>query len=149
MKNLKENIMSDIENIKEELAMKYMAGTLAEEDNRGLPKNDELRTFVCSLGSFWAYYYARHIDKSPTEETRVAVCKDPWDAYEYAQNVDKKPTEETRTASCKEPYAAYCYALLIDKKPSEETRAAAYGSCYYQEKYQEFEKIYYAKHRKN
>jgi hypothetical protein len=148
MKILKENIVNNIEKIKEKLAIKYMAGRLVENDIWNLPINDELRTFICSLGSRCAYWYARYVDKSPTEETRTVACKDSECACYYALYVDKKSTDETRTAACKDPCYAFHYAYYVDNKPTDETRTAAYKNSYQEKQYQRFEKEYHAKQKK-
>jgi hypothetical protein len=118
--------MNDIEKIKEKLAMKYMAGRLGEDDIRGLPIDDELRTFLCSLGSYYgsyyAYCYARDVDRKPTDETRTAACKDSRWAYYYAVDVDGEPTKETRTAAYKEPAWAYYYATRSRWKTNERNK---------------------------
>jgi hypothetical protein len=116
--------MSNIEKIKEELAMKHMAGTLKEEDFWDLPKDNKLRIFVCSLGPKEAYYYAYFVDnKIPNKETRNSVCKDPQFAYWYAMDVDQCPMEKTKIA--------------VDK------------NSWWKECYQQFEVAYYAKHKKD
>jgi hypothetical protein len=131
--------MSDIEKIKEQLAMKYMAGKLNVDDIEFLPKNNEIRTLICSFSSFYAYLYAHWVDRGPNDETRSAACKEPWDAFDYACYVDGKPTGETRIAACKDPYCACCYAYYVDRKPMKETRAAVEKSLY-RENYQKWEK---------
>ena len=141
--------MSNIEKIKEQFAMKYMAGQLKYNDIYQLPINDNLKTFICSLGAEWAYYYACEVDKKPTDETREAACKDPWPAYKYALFVDKKPTKETREAACKDSCDAYRYALEVDKKPTDETREAACKDSYWEKQYQKFEREYNEQHRKD
>ena len=41
---------------------------------KNVPKSDEIRTLICDLGDpFYAYQYAKNIDKKPTDETRAAV----------------------------------------------------------------------------
>jgi hypothetical protein len=113
----------NIEKIKEAIAMKYMAKKLLENDIEILPKNNELRTFVCSLRPSYAYVYAVYVDKEPFEETRIAACK--------------------------EPIYAYLYACGVDEKPLEETRAAAYKKLDWKKEYQIFERKYYEQHRKD
>jgi hypothetical protein len=141
--------MQYIEKIKEQLAMKYVAGNLRFEDIKVLPKNDEVRIFMCSLSSLEAYWYAKYIDKSPTEETRIAACKNSTWAFHYAREVDKEPTKETRSAACKDFNWAYCYARDIDKKPTEETRIAACEDSTWKSEYEKFEREYNERHRKN
>jgi hypothetical protein len=114
--------MSNIEKIKEQLATKYMAGTLEEYDFGELPSNDALRIFICSLGPIFAYCYAQYVDKKPTKETRIAACKDS--------------------------FFAYCYAHNVDEKPIDETRIAAYKDLNWAEEYKEFEEEYNEQHRK-
>jgi len=71
--------------------------------DKNISKSDEIRTLICELGNPWsAYYYARYIDKKPTDETRTASCRGSDGAYWYARYIDKKPTDETRTAACKD-----------------------------------------------
>ena len=70
--------------------------------NESVPKSDEMRTLICELGSAkCAYWYARDIDKGPTDETRTVACKTPYEAYCYARFIDKKPTDETREGAYK------------------------------------------------
>ena len=67
-----------------------------------VPKSDEIRTLICELGNPWcAYWYAKWVDKKPTDETRTAACKDSKYADWYAQDIDGKPTDETRNAAYK------------------------------------------------
>jgi hypothetical protein len=82
-----------------------------------------LRTAACK-NSELAYYYARDVDKNPTNETRTNACQNPEHAYYYAKDVDKKPTNETRTNAGQCPEWAYLYAKYVDKKPTDETRSA-------------------------
>jgi len=104
-------------------------------------KSDEIRTLICELGDLWcAYWYARYIDKKPTDETRTVACETPQCAYCYARDIDKGPTDETRTASCRGSDGAYWYARYIDKKPTDETREAANKAPYYKQEYEEWEK---------
>ena len=175
IKDLKENIINDIEKIKERLAMKYMAGTLKTQDIDCLPIDNGLRTLICSFdpcyachyaeevdkkptdetrtgackNSIWAYYYARDVDRKPTDETRTAACKNSFRAYLYARRIDEKPTKETKIAACKDPWPAYEYARYVDKKPTEETRTAACESSYYKTQYENFEREYSEQHRKD
>jgi hypothetical protein len=96
--------MKSIEEIKIELTLKMLSGTLdSYEDIKDLPIDDELRTFVCSLGSIYAYLYASEIDKSPRDDTREAACKDPEYAYLYASEIDESPRDNTREAAYKDP----------------------------------------------
>jgi hypothetical protein len=141
--------MNEIEKIKEQLAMNCIIGILEEEDIKNLPKDNDLRTFVCSLGPCYAYYYARNVDKCPTEETRIAACKNSWDAYRYALRVDERATKETRTSACGISSRAFYYARDVDKKPTDETRIAACKDLNWVEEYKEFEREYNERHRKN
>jgi hypothetical protein len=84
-----------------------------------------IRTAVCKF-PLYAYWYAKNVDKKPTDETRTAACQVARYAYWYAREVDQKPTDETRTAACKDSEFAYLYALYVDKRPTDETRTAAY-----------------------
>ena len=93
-----------------------------------------IKTAACKKPEF-AYWYARNIDRKPTEKTRTAACKDPHNAYLYALCVDKGPTEETRTAACQSPFFACMYANYVDKGPTEETRTAAYQDPKYASQY--------------
>ena len=76
---------------------------LAREIGKGnVPKSDEIRTLICELGNArCAHWYAYHVDKGPTDETRTATCKDPYEAYCYARFIDKKPTDEIREGAYK------------------------------------------------
>ena len=63
--------MRDIEQIKIELTLKKLAnGSINWFDIGDVFQNDDLRTFMCSLGNFEAFLYAKFIDKAPTDETR-------------------------------------------------------------------------------
>jgi hypothetical protein len=139
--------MQSIKKIKEELAMKFMAGTLQQKDFRPLPKNNELRTFICSLGPTFAYWHALLIDFGPREDTRIAASKLSWSAYFYAALIDKSPTEETRTGACKDSENAYFYAEKIDKKPTDITREAAGRENIWRRNYERFERKYYEEQR--
>jgi hypothetical protein len=99
-----------------------------------------IRTTACN-DSYYAYWYAREVDKKPTNKTRTAACNNPGCAYLYALHVDGRPKDETRTAICQlagyaslcmsalyvdgRPMYAYLYAKDVDKKPTAETRTAA------------------------
>jgi hypothetical protein len=92
--------MKSIEDIKIELTLKKLAGTLTESDiHVSLPKDDDLRTFVCSLGAKYAYNYAYYVDRKPNDETRKASCGDPGFSYNYAVGIDRCYTEETFAAT--------------------------------------------------
>jgi hypothetical protein len=69
--------MKSIEEIKIELTIKMLAGTLRRTDFVSLPKNDELRTFICSMGSPSARWFALEVDKRSCPETDEAIQKDP------------------------------------------------------------------------
>ena len=102
--------MKSIEEIKKEILLKIMSGRdLSWEYGKTLPIDDELRTFMCELGSKYSYRYARFIDKCPHEETRKEACKDPKYAYWYASYVDKCSREETRKASYRDPRWKFSY----------------------------------------
>lgn len=113
--------MKSIEDIKTELVLKMLQGPLKWQDIEKLPKNDELRTFICQFKAEDAYLYAHWVDEGPHPETRTAACKDPDIAYRYALHVDKAPTEETRIAASKDPYWVYKYAYLIGETSYTET----------------------------
>ncbi len=55
-----------------------------------------------------AYEYAKI--NGPEKNTRNIACQDPFFAYLYAKNVDKKPRKDTRNAACKNLKYAYYYA---------------------------------------
>jgi hypothetical protein len=103
--------MQNIEKIKERFAIKYIIATgglekklldlLEEEEVWNWPVDNKLRTFLCSFGPIGAYYFAVFLDKNPTEETRIAVCKDSYWAYAYARLIDKKPRADTKEAASK------------------------------------------------
>ena len=101
--------MKSIEDIKTKLVLKMLQGSLGWNDITSLPKNDELRTFICQFNPKYVYPYAYWVDKGPNPETRTAACKDPKYAYCYARYIDKKPSEETKIAACKDPEWAYYY----------------------------------------
>jgi hypothetical protein len=100
---------------------------------------DETRKAACK-DSICAYWYAKEVDKRPTDETRTAVCQSPRCAYSYAVEIDNGPTDETRTAACKNPEWAYLYARHVDQKPTDETRTAASKSLYWGKQYEQWEK---------
>jgi hypothetical protein len=136
--------LSDIEKIKEELAMKYMAGNLKTEDIENLPVDDSLRIFICSLGSNFAFAYAENIDHGPHDETRNACSKDLEKLFNYVKKIDGGPRDDTRTACCKNPYWAWLYAKEIDCCPHEETKKAT-SRGYYRNYYKRFEADYLLK----
>jgi hypothetical protein len=71
--------MRDIEQIKIDLTLKILRGELdSYADIKNLPINDDLRTFICSISPYCAYYYAKYVDKFPFDETRSAAYKNPW-----------------------------------------------------------------------
>ena len=80
-----------------------LQGPLEWHDIQKLPKNDELRSFICQFNPEYAYCYARLVDEAPHPETRTAACKDSKYAYIYAYYIDEIPSDETRTAACKDP----------------------------------------------
>jgi len=98
---------------KEEIILLFLEGPekLANEIwNKNVPKSDEIRTLICDLGNArCTYWYAKDVDKKPTDETRTAACKNPGCAYGYARDVDKKPTDETRIAACKDSISKVWY----------------------------------------
>ena len=67
----------NIEQIKIDLTLKMLAGNLTRYDFVSLPKNDELRTFICSTGSQSARWFALEVDKRSCPETDEAIQKDP------------------------------------------------------------------------
>jgi len=118
--------MRSIEELKKEILLRIMSNELSWDYIQTLPKDDSLRTFICELGPMRAYEYARLVDKSTRDDTRKAVCEDPYHAYMYAFYVDKSSRDETRKAACRDPWYAYYYAQDIDKSPRDDTREAAY-----------------------
>jgi len=128
--------MKSIEEIKKEILLKIMSGgRLSVDCMRILPKDDELRTFMCELRPMYAYWYAYFVDQSPRDDTRTAACKDPEYAYKYAGYIDNFPREDTRKGACRDPIYAYGYAHCVDESPHEETRKAAYRDPYYKQRY--------------
>jgi hypothetical protein len=113
----------DIEKIKEQLAMKYVAGRLVEDDIYDLPIDDELRALICSFSPQCAYWYAKYVDRGPNNETRIAVCKDPFWSHHYA--------------------------WLVDQEPRFDTKEAASRDFLWKSEYEKFEIEYNAIHRKN
>ena len=70
--------MKTIEQIKIELTLKKLRGDRPTlEDIKDLPKNDDVRTFICELDSFAAYLYAKWVDNGPCDETRNAAYRMP------------------------------------------------------------------------
>jgi len=92
---------------KEDIILLFLEDPLKLDDeiwNGTVPKSNKIRTLICELGDLWcAYWYAKYIDKKPTDETRTAACKTPQCAYWYARDIDKGPTDETRTSAYKDP----------------------------------------------
>ena len=76
-----------------------------------------------------AYYYA--LFKGPSDKTRKMACKSTYYAYNYAKEVDKCASCDTREASCENPSTAYLYALEIDEYPRDDTRAAVRADVRY------------------
>ena len=85
--------MKSIEEIKIELTLKMLSGKILWSDIDRLPVNDELRTFVCSLGPKYARWYAGYVDRRVHLETREAAYKDPhqkhWYMYEFEYSLKK------------------------------------------------------------
>jgi hypothetical protein len=127
--------MKSIEEIKIELTLKMLAGKISYLDIKDLPIDDELRTFVCSIGPFYARYYAQYVEAAPNNETREAACKDPESACAYAEYIDCRPGNDTRKAACGDAFEAYWYAIKVDKCPREDTRKVAYQSSKWKERY--------------
>ena len=87
---------------------------------------------------YYAYCYAKFVDKGPRDDTREASIKDLHYAYYYALKVDKYPRDDTRLAACKDPQYAYCYALKVDNCSRYATREVACKDPYYAYKYARF-----------
>ena len=68
--------MKSIEEIKIELTLKMLSGKILWSDIDRLPVNDELRTFVCSLGPKYARWYAGYVDRRVHPETQWECSKD-------------------------------------------------------------------------
>ena len=118
--------MKSIEEIKIELTLKMLSGTLTTYDIRyDLPKDDELRTFVCSLGPKYAYTYAVHVDREYHEETKKAIMGDYHTVFAYAQELGSKDDLRTFVVEFGNPWNSYEYATLVDKKPHDKTRKGA------------------------
>ena len=47
------------------------------------------------MSTYFAYKYAKNIDRGPHKDTREAVCENPKYAYLYAKDVDKDFHEDT------------------------------------------------------
>lgn len=60
-----------------------------------------------------AFWHA--IKHGPSEKTRTIACENPYFAYQYAKEVDKCPHEDTRKGAYKSIYYAFEYAKNIDK----------------------------------
>ena len=74
----------EIEEIKKEILLKIMSGKgLTNEYLSTLPKDKDLRSFMCSLGSWYALKYALCVDKSSSEETCKAAYGNPRCAFWY------------------------------------------------------------------
>jgi hypothetical protein len=129
--------------------MKYVAGTLREDEIWRLLVDDDIRTFICSFGPKYAYWYADKVDIHPRDDTREAACKDSQYACCYALAVDGCPRDDTREAACKDSCYAYWYAKEIDKCPGKDTREAAYKNKEWKQEYINFEIEYNEQHRKN
>ena len=120
--------MDSIEEIKKEITLRVMENPythLPLSVIEGIPKNDELRTFVCQLCPKLAYLYAFYIDKCVCAETRTSCCRDPQTAYGYARYIEQSPNDETRKAACKHPKWAYDYAYYVDKCERPDTKESA------------------------
>jgi hypothetical protein len=121
--------MKSIDEYKKEILLKVMNEEgLSYKYIKDLPKDDSLRTFICELGSLYAFWYAYYVDKAyllpPDDyswnETRTSACKDPEHAYWYAVEVDGAPNDETREASYKNLEWAFNYRrweISLDKSP--------------------------------
>ena len=102
--------MKTIEEIKIELTLKKLSGEpIPWISIKDLPIDDDLRTFVCSLGPECSCYYAGYVDKKPHSETREGACKDPNWAFKYASVVDNCATPETRAAVYKDSFEKIWY----------------------------------------
>ena len=105
--------MKTIEEIKNELMIKYLNGSLHEwDDIKDLPKDDNLREFVCKLGPGCASCYAYYVDSGSHNLTREGASKDSYHAYWYALYIDKVPHNVTRESAYKDPFNKQSY---IDK----------------------------------
>ncbi len=104
-----------IEQLKADLLVKHLGGTLGWIDIRYLPIDDSIRTFVCGLDPQWAYWYALDVDRKPHSETRTAACGDTYYAYRYAKCVDRGPSDETREAAFKDSSSKYLYIEEVGK----------------------------------
>ena len=82
---------------------------------------------------YYAYFYAKYVDKGPMEDTRKAACKDPEYAYYYAVYVDKGPRDDTRKAACRDSENAYYYARFVDECPRDDTFKAVKGTDWEEE----------------
>jgi hypothetical protein len=76
--------------------------------------SDGTRETACQ-DPYYAYDYARYVDRVPRDDTRAAACRDPEYAYWYARDVDQGPRDDTRASACKHPECAYWYARDIDR----------------------------------
>ena len=90
---------------------------------------DLTRNIACQ-DAWYAYKYARWIDKKPCKQTRDAACKGAHYAYKYAIYVDKRQCRQTRDAACQEALCAYYYAIEVDKLPTNETWRAVMNTEY-------------------
>jgi hypothetical protein len=69
--------VKSIDEYKKEILLEIMNGEeVSWYYTQTLPKDDELRTFLCELGSWYAYKYADFVDKCPHEDTRKSAYKD-------------------------------------------------------------------------
>ena len=128
--------MKAIEEIKIELTLKMLSsGKISYLDIKDFPINDELRTFVCSIGPFYARIYAEYVDKCPRDDTRESACKSSDSACNYAVQVDRCPRDDTRKSACGDSFDAYWYAIKVDKCAHEETRKSAYQSSNWKQRY--------------
>ena len=125
--------MKSIEGLKIDITFKFMEETLVWTYIKSLPKDDEIRTFLCGFNDPWvAYHYAQCVDKTPHNETRKVCVNNPYISYTYADQLDKCPRDDTREGACKYyaltdscDYACF-YSLYVDKEPHRLTRKAAY-----------------------
>ena len=78
-----------------------------------------------------AYEFAEKYDSS--DEIRKIACQDPYYAYVYARNIDKESRDDTREAACKDLKYACLYAKNVDKGFHQETWNAIKNTKYEKE----------------
>ena len=73
-----------------------------------------LETIVELCDPYVVYAFAYTYGKQ-SDEARTAACKNPKIAYYYARFIDKKPSEETAEATLKDPDMGPLYESFVER----------------------------------